>query len=146
MVSTSTAQARSKFQALACHQLQSQKSNKKGQSTCNMNMSSTVVVRLKVNNGPNGRINGRIKPGCGVGVGGARSRVFFGWSWNRIPKKTKSRNGCGSRIFYPTPTPEVQLNHFLHRTPKLGVLTRACWSGTISFETSIDALNSCCVP
>ena len=24
------------------------------------------------------------------------------------------------------PTPEVQLNNFLHRTPKLGILTRAC--------------------
>jgi len=29
-----------------------------------------------------------------------------------------------SRIF--SPTPEVQLNHFLHRTPKLGIPARAC--------------------
>jgi len=27
---------------------------------------------------------------------------------------------------YPTLTPEIQLNHFLHRTPKLAILTRAC--------------------
>jgi len=27
-------------------------------------------------------------------------------------------------LFYPTP--EVQLNHFLNRTPKLRVLARAC--------------------
>jgi len=25
-----------------------------------------------------------------------------------------------SQIFCPTPTPEVQLDHFLHHTPKLG--------------------------
>jgi len=48
------------------------------------------------------------------------------------------------RVFYPTP--EVQLNHFLHRTPKLGILTRACWNGTISFETFIETDNSCRVP
>jgi len=29
-----------------------------------------------------------------------------------------------SRIFYPNP--EVQLNHFLHRTRKLGILIRTC--------------------
>jgi len=27
---------------------------------------------------------------------------------------------------YPTPIPEVQLDHFLHRTRKLGILTLAC--------------------
>jgi len=40
---------------------------------------------------------------------------FFGWI--RIPSNTRSR----SRIFCPTPTPEVQLDHFLHHTPKLGI-------------------------
>jgi len=60
-------------------------------------------------------------------VAGSESEVF-GWS----------------RICYPTP--EVQLNHFLHRNPKLGILTRACWNGTISFQTFIETENSCCVP
>jgi len=32
--------------------------------------------------------------------------------------------GDGVGFFYPTP--DVRLNHFLHRTPKLGILTRAC--------------------
>jgi len=41
-------------------------------------------------------------------------------------------------FFHPTPTPEVQLNHLLHRTPKLGVLTRACGNGTTSFEIFIE--------
>jgi len=31
--------------------------------------------------------------------------------------------GIKVKIFYPTP--KVQLNHFLHRTPKLGFLTQA---------------------
>jgi len=31
--------------------------------------------------------------------------------------------GVGIGFFYPTP--KVQLNYFLHRTPKLGILTRA---------------------
>jgi len=34
--------------------------------------------------------------------------------------------GVGVGFFYPTPTPEFQLNHLLHRTHKLGLLTRAC--------------------
>jgi len=49
-------------------------------------------------------------------------------------------------FFYPTPTPEVQLNYFLHRIPKLGILTRACWKCTISFQTFIETENSCCAP
>jgi len=32
--------------------------------------------------------------------------------------------GVGVGFFYLTPTPELQLNHFLHRTPKFGILTR----------------------
>jgi len=49
---------------------------------------------------------------------GLRSRKeseVFGWSQSRIFHPT----------FYPTLTTEVQLNHFLHRTPKLGIPTRA---------------------
>jgi len=58
------------------------------------------------------------------------SEVF---GWNQISKNTRNRR---SQIFYPTP--KVQMNIFLHRTPKLGILTRACWNGTISFETFIE--------
>ena len=45
-------------------------------------------------------------------------------------------------FFYPTP--EVELNYLLHRTPKLGMLTRASWNGTISFKSFIEADNSYC--
>jgi len=44
----------------------------------------------------------------------AESEVF---GWSRSPKNARVRN---HRIVYPTP--EVQLNNFLHRTPKLGIL------------------------
>jgi len=54
----------------------------------------------------------------------AESEVF---GWSRIPTNNRSR------IFFPTP--EVHFNYFLHRTPKLGILTRVCWNGTVSFET-----------
>jgi len=49
----------------------------------------------------------------------------FGWS--RIPKIVTSR----SRILYPTLTAEPNLNHFIQCTLKLGILSRACWNGTI---------------
>ena len=52
---------------------------------------------------------------------GLRSRkesAVFGWS--RIPKNT----GVGVGFFYATP--EAHLNDFIHCTPKLRVLTRAC--------------------
>ena len=41
----------------------------------------------------------------------------FGWSRSRIPNETGSR----SRIFCPTPTQDVQFDHFFHHTPKLGI-------------------------
>ena len=44
-----------------------------------------------------------MKHGCGVG----------GFRWSRIP------NNTGSRIFCPTP--DAQLGHVLHHTPKLGI-------------------------
>jgi len=85
-------------------------------------------------------------PACTTGL---RSRCqsrkesdIFGWIRSRIPKNTRSR--CRSRIFYLTP--EVQLNHFFHRTLKFGILARACWNGTNSFETFIETENSCRVP
>jgi len=34
------------------------------------------------------------------------------FEWSRIPNNTRSRIFC--------PTPEIQINHFLHHTPKLG--------------------------
>ena len=64
------------------------------------------------------------KQGCGVG---RKESGAFGWSRCRILKNTRSR------VFHPTP--EVQLNHLLHRTPKLGILTRAYWNGATSSET-----------
>jgi len=45
----------------------------------------------------------------------------FGWCRSRIPNNSRSSSLCRSRIFCPTPTPEVQLDHFLHHTPKLGI-------------------------
>jgi len=36
--------------------------------------------------------------------------AVFGWSRSRIPNNTWSRSW--NRIFFPTPTPDVQLNHF----------------------------------
>jgi len=54
-VIASTAPARSKFQASACRQLPSPKSNKK----VDMNMNMSVVLKLraiKMNNGASGRI------------------------------------------------------------------------------------------
>ena len=68
----------------------------------------------------------RCKQRCGVGVGFLRPL------------------GVGVGFFYPTP--EVQLDYFLHRTPMLEILTRTCWNGTISFETFVETENSCCAP
>jgi len=55
-LSTSNALERSKFQASACRQLTSPKSNKKDQSTCNMNMSDYSCGAIKLTNGPNEQI------------------------------------------------------------------------------------------
>jgi len=48
--------------------------------------------------------------GCGVGVVGFWARVGF-----------LTALGAGVGFFCPTPIPEVQLDHFLHHTPKLGI-------------------------
>jgi len=45
-------------------------------------------------------------------VVGSEPEVF---GWSQIPNNTGSRR----RIFCPTP--DVQLDHFLHHTPKLGI-------------------------
>jgi len=42
--------------------------------------------------------------------------------------------GVGVGFFHLTLTPAVQLNHFVHCTPKLRILTSACWNGTVCFE------------
>jgi len=47
----------------------------------------------------------------------AKPEVF---GWSRIPKNTTSR----SRILYPTPGSPIE--SFLHHTPKLRILPRAC--------------------
>ena len=48
----------------------------------------------------------------------------------------------GVRFFYPTLTPEVQLDHFLHHTPRLGILVEM-----IQFLMKlVETENSCCVP
>jgi len=47
----------------------------------------------------------------------SRCRRFLGEVGSQIPKNTGRR----SRIFCPTPTPEVQLDHFLHHTLKLRI-------------------------
>jgi len=51
--------------------------------------------------------------GCGIGV--VRSRSFLGGV------AFLTTLGVGVGLCCPTPTPEVQLDHFLHRTPKLGI-------------------------
>jgi len=79
-------------------------------------------------------------PSLRAGLRSRKESEAFGWSWNRIPKYTRSR----SRIFQPTPTPEVQLIQFLHRIPKLGILPRGCWNGTNSFQTFIVSEKTCC--
>jgi len=42
---------------------------------------------------------------------------IFGWSQNRISNNTGSRSG----IVCPTPTLDLQLDHFLDHTAKLGI-------------------------
>jgi len=37
----------------------------------------------------------------------------FGWNRSRIPNNTESQIFC--------PTPDIQLDHFLHHTPNLGI-------------------------
>jgi len=71
---------------------------------------------------------------CGGGVGVVKCRSFFGWS--RISNNTGSR----SRIFCPTP--DVQLDHFLDHTPKLGIPVEM-----VQFLSKLLLKQiSCCVP
>jgi len=69
---------------------------------------------------------------------GFRSRKesgVFGWSRSRISENTEVRVG-----FY-CPTPEVQLNHFLHHTPKLGIPVEM-----VQFLLKLLLKQNCCVP
>jgi len=68
----------------------------------------------------------------------AKSEVFGVVGFLRKP-------GVRFGFFYPTATPEVHLNYFLHCTRKLGILTRAYWNGTTCFETFVETENFCCV-
>jgi len=52
---------------------------------------------------------------CGVGVVG--SRRFLG----RVGVGFLTTRGVGAGFFCLTPTPDLQLDHFLHHTPKLGI-------------------------
>ena len=54
---------------------------------------------------------------CGAGVGVVKSQEVFALSRSWIPNKAGIRVG----FFCPTPTPDFQLDHFLHHTPKLGI-------------------------
>jgi len=66
-------------------------------------------------------VHRRRNQGCGVGarVGVVRSRRFFGGVGAGVGFLTTL--GLGVGFFCPTPTPDVQLDHFLHHTPKLGI-------------------------
>ena len=46
-------------------------------------------------------------------------------------------------VGFSYPTPEVQLDHFLHHTPKLGIPVEM---ETISCKTFLETDNSCCAP
>jgi len=51
------------------------------------------------------------------------------WIWSRRflgDIEVGFLTALGVRVGHKSPTPKVHLNHFLHRTPKLGILTRAC--------------------
>jgi len=65
------------------------------------------------------------------------------WGWSLVTAVlAQCHNSCG----FFCPTPEVQLNTSLRCNPKLGIVTHACWDGTISFKTLIETDNSCCAP
>jgi len=57
----------------------------------------------------------RLQQDCGAGV--VRNRRLLGG----IGVGFLTALGVGVWFFCPTPTPDVQLDHFLHHTPKLGI-------------------------
>jgi len=78
--------------------------------------------------------------GCGLDFGVSRRPEVFGWSQELDSKNTRSR--CRSRIFCLIPTPEVQLNPFLHCTTKFGIPVEP-----VQFLLKLLLKqNSCCVP
>ena len=50
--------------------------------------------------------------------------------------------GCGVGAGFFCPTPDVQFDHFLRHTPKLGILVEM----VVSFETFVGTEISCCAP
>jgi len=60
------------------------------------------------------------------------------WSRSRIPNNTGSR----SRIFCPTPTPEVQFNHFYITLPNWEFLLK-CWNRDFLLCTTISIDFNC---
>ena len=70
--------------------------------------------------------------GCGVEV--IRSRRFSGG--------VGFLTTLGAGVGFFCPTSDVHLDHFLHHTPKLGILGEM----VISFETFVETEISCCAP
>ena len=64
-----------------------------------------------------GFTTGSLNQGCGAGVGVVRSRRFLGGVG--VGFLTTLRVGVG--FFCPTPTLDIQLDHFLHHPLKLGI-------------------------
>jgi len=63
--------------------------------------------------------------GCGAGVGIVKSRRLLGGvgflTTLQVGVGFLTTLGVGVGFFCPTPTPDVQWDHFLHHTPKLGI-------------------------
>jgi len=68
---------------------------------------------------------------CGVGgLGVARSRSFVGGVEVGFLRTLGAGVGVGV-VFLSDPDSGSKIESFLHRIPNLGILTRACWNGTI---------------
>jgi len=72
------------------------------------------------------------KPGCGVGI--VRSRMFLG--------EVGFLATLGVGVGFFCPTPNAQVDHFLHHTPKMGILGKMIQFLLQFVETKI----SCCAP
>jgi len=69
---------------------------------------------------------------------GLRSRSRKEWEvWGGVGFLTTLGVGFFS------PSPDVQLDHFLNHILKLGI---PCWNGIVSFETFVETEISCCAP
>jgi len=69
---------------------------------------------------PTSRINSEHRvcgAGARAGLGVVRSRRLL----DGVGVEFLTTRGVGVGFFCSTPTPDVQLDHFLHHTPKLGI-------------------------